>query len=94
MSFIEPIVKKQSVIESSVKSKPNINGFTESLSTKLPLKGDSITPGMRCIAVTVAIIVAFAPYSTSIEYIATFENHAPKYAINCTADSCRTILCC
>lgn len=69
---------KLRVIINSIDNRVNINGFTGILSTILPLNGASITPGIRCIAVTVAIKNGLAPKFTSIEKIATLENHAPK----------------
>ena len=52
--------------------------FTLILSTIEPLNGESMMAGIRCMAATDAIKNADAPKSISIEYIATFENHAPK----------------
>jgi hypothetical protein len=82
ISFLLSIVKNSKVIISSTINNEIIKGLSLNLSIIAPENGAIKTAGKKCIAVTVAIARLEDPKSTSIVYIATFENHAPKYAIN------------
>ncbi|VAY86203.1 hypothetical protein MNB_ARC-1_862 [hydrothermal vent metagenome] len=62
----ELIIKKQSVMINSTKSKNVINFFADILSIRLPLNGAKTIAGIKCIAVIKDISNALVPNSTNI----------------------------
>jgi len=75
------------VISNSINNKENNRFLILNLSIITPEKGAISTAGKRCITVTIEMINAEEEKLTNIVYIATEENQAPKYAINCKIDS-------
>ena len=81
------INKSNKVIHNSISKSENKRFLILNLSIITPEKGAITTAGKRCITVTIEITKAEEEKSTNIVYIATEENQAPKYAINCKIDS-------
>ena len=51
------------------------------------MRGARITAGNIAIVAVSAIVISSAPKETIIEKIATWENHVPKYEMNCMRES-------